>query len=184
LSILVTEAANFMGAQGGLVLPLILSVWIAWGDIRTRRIPNYLTLATALTGLAYGLTFHGWAGLGDGLLGLGLGFGFLLIPYILGGMGAGDVKALAALGAWVGMERTFYLICYMGLAGGLLTLGLLWWKGLLWQKLRQAWVGLLNWVLCRPDKTKPASPPSQLTPGIPYGVALALGMAGLLVIHG
>jgi len=41
--------------------PLILACWMAWGDIRTRRIPNYLTLGAALAGLGFQFGTHGWA---------------------------------------------------------------------------------------------------------------------------
>lgn len=175
-----TDAATWLGSQGNLVLPLILTLWIAWGDLKTHRIPNYLTLGTALCGLAYQLAFHGWAGLTNGLLGLALGFGLLLLPYVMGGMGAGDVKALAALGAWLGPRGTLFLFCYMGIAGGLLALGVLWWKGLLWQKIRTAWVMLVNAILSRPDGVEAPDVSGQGTKGIPYGVAIALGMVMLL----
>ena len=73
-----SEFLNFLGvalpkAHLYLVLPLLLAGWMAWIDIKTYRIPNYLTLGTALAGLAYQLWFHGWAGLADGFLGIGLG---------------------------------------------------------------------------------------------------------------
>jgi prepilin peptidase CpaA len=176
-----TEVATWLQGKGHLVIPLVLAVWIAWGDVRTRRIPNYLTLGTAAAGLAYNLIFHGWPGVLGGFLGLLMGFGFLILPYIWGGMGAGDVKALAALGAWLGPWGTVFLFCYMGIAGGLLALGVLCWRGLLWLKVRQGWTWLANLVLCRPAGLLQG--PSGLreeTPGIPYGVAIALGMAAVL----
>ena len=182
-----THLALWMKTQGDLFLPLVLALWIALVDLRSHRIPNYLTLATALTGLSFQLAFHGWEGLGDGLLGMALGFAFLILPYVWGGMGAGDVKALAALGAWLGPGRTLFLFCYMGIAGGVIALGVLWWRGLLWDKLRGAWAVLLNLVLCRPFRAAAGPGEGGLdpffreeTPGIPYGVAMALGMAVLL----
>jgi len=168
------------GSQGCLVIPLILTLWIAWGDLRTRRIPNYLTLGTAVLGLGYNLIFHGWPGLLSGLLGLAAGFGFLILPYILGGMGAGDVKALAALGAWLGPRDTLFLFCYMGMAGGLMALGVLLWRGLLWQKIRAGWVILVNLILARPEGFEKPSFPREETPGIPYGIAIAAGLVMLL----
>lgn len=167
---------------GYLFWPLLLTLWLAVGDVRTRRIPNYLTLIIALSGFGYQVGTSGWLGAAHSLLGLGLGFCFLIIPYFMGGIGAGDVKALAALGAWLGPWQTFCLFFYMAMAGGLLALGVLVWKGQLWAKLRQAWAGLLNRVLWRPFK---ASEPKQAevikmeTQGIPYGVAIALGMVAL-----
>jgi prepilin peptidase CpaA len=169
--------AHWAGANLELVLPLLVSVVIAVGDVRTRRIPNYLTLGTALAGLGFQWGFHGWPGLGQGILGMVLGFLLLIFPYIKGGMGAGDVKALAALGTWLGLLRTFSLFIYMAMAGGMIIVGFLAWRGLLWAKIRQGWVALLNWILSRPHGPGPISSPTPPTPGIPYGVALAVGMA-------
>jgi prepilin peptidase CpaA len=169
-----------------LVLPLLLAVAMAWRDLRTRRIPNYLTLGAALAGLGFRLGYYGWWGLTSGCLGLALGFGLLICFYLMGGMGAGDVKALAALGAWLGPWLTFALFVYMGVAGGLLAIGVLWWKGLLWSKICRGWAILANWVLFRPYRLEGSPAPSSApkTEGIPYAVALALGMVILVVIGG
>ena len=169
----------WLTAHSQFLLPLGLSVWMAWGDCRTRRIPNYLTFGGALAGLGFQLGYHGWPGLVDGLFGMALGFALLILIYLKGGMGAGDVKALAALGAWLGPKQTLYLFIYMGIAGGLLILVVLWWRGLLWIKLRQGWVVLINWWLVRQHGAGPAPEPTPPTPGIPYGIALAAGMAFL-----
>jgi prepilin peptidase CpaA len=171
---------GLLSSQGQLIFPLVLALWIAWGDLKTRRIPNYLTLSAALTGLAYGLIFNGLAGLADAILGMFLGFGLLIIPYLWGGMGAGDVKALAALGAWLGPKLTLLLFCYMGIAGGVIALAVLWWKGLLWSKIRQGWVLVVNMILCRPLGREVLTKPCPKIEGIPYGVAIAAGMVALL----
>ena len=156
--------AQWLKTQGGPLLPMLLALWIALVDLRTHRIPNYLTLATLLTGLGFQLAFHGLGGLVDGLLGMALGFAFLILPYAWGGMGAGDVKALAALAAWLGPAHTLFLFCYMGIAGGVIALGVLWWRGLLWHKLRRGWTVLLNLVLCRPFRTAGQTGGSGLDP--------------------
>ncbi len=176
-----TNTSGGWGFNGYLLIPLLITVWIAWGDIRTRRIPNYLTLGTALAGLGFQLGCHGWNGLVSGLLGLFLGLGLLLIPYILEGMGAGDVKALAAMGAWLGPFLTFWLFVYMALAGGLIAVAVLWWKGLLWSGFRRAGVFIINWLLCRQYGMETATSATSWTEGIPYGVALALGMMVLVM---
>jgi len=169
----------WLKAHPDLILPLLLSLGMAGCDLKTRRIPNYLTFGGALGGLGFQFGYQGLPGLLDGLTGLGLGFILLLGPYLLGGMGAGDVKASAALGAWLGLWRTFSLFVYMGICGGLFILVMLLWQGRLLAGIRAGWNFLLNWLLCRPFDPKPPPPSSARTATIPYGVAMALGMAVL-----
>jgi prepilin peptidase CpaA len=75
-------------------------------DLRTRRLPNWLTVS----GLALAVILHtvmgGFAGLGFALLGFVTGFGLLLILWLIGGAGGGDVKLMGALGAWLGASLT------------------------------------------------------------------------------
>jgi prepilin peptidase CpaA len=166
----------------GTLSPFLLSIAMAVGDWHNRRIPNFLTFGGALAGIVFQAATMGWTGLSHSLTGLMLGFGLLLLPYILGGMGAGDVKALAALGAWLGPKSIFSVFCYMGLAGGLMSLGVLIWNGILWRYIRRGWVLLQNLALCRGQKilVETLTPSSELTEGLPYGVAIALGMAVFL----
>ena len=163
----------------GTLSPLLLALVMAVGDWRTRRIPNYLTFGGALAGLVFQTAMLGWSGLAQAILGWFLGLALLLLPFIYGGMGAGDVKALAALGAWVGPKGIVSVFCYMGLAGGILSLGILIWHGVLGKYLRQGWVLLQNMILCRSQKIifETLTSDAELTAGLPYGVAIALGMA-------
>jgi prepilin peptidase CpaA len=169
----------WLQAHFDLVFPLLLSLGIAVWDLKSRRIPNYLTFGGALAGLGFQLGFHGLPGLFEGLAGLGVGLIILLVPYLLGGMGAGDVKAAAALGAWLGLQRTFVLLIYTGISGGLLILVVWLWKRRLLAGIRQGWHFFLNWVLYRPFDSKPPPPMSLKRDSIPYGAAMALGMAFL-----
>lgn len=91
---------------GGLLMcvPMLgLLAWAAAVDLRTRRIPNWLTFSLALAGLALSFTWaRTVAGPGDAALGLLTGFGIGFALFGLGAWGGGDVKVLAAVGAWVG----------------------------------------------------------------------------------
>ncbi|MCI0337244.1 MAG: A24 family peptidase [Acidobacteria bacterium] len=77
-------------------------VAVSFFDLRERRIPNFLVFPAALIGLVFNLLWRGWDGLIFGLKGIGLAFLLLLIPYMVGGMKAGDVKFLMAIGAFTG----------------------------------------------------------------------------------
>lgn len=86
------------------------------------EIPNPLNLALIVAGLIHHGTAAGWTGIAFALAGLLLGGALLLIPYLLGGMGGGDVKALAALGTLLGAAEIFQTFLYAGLIGGLISL--------------------------------------------------------------
>jgi hypothetical protein len=72
----------------------------------------------------------------------------------------------------------------MGIAGGVIAVGYMVWQGILWQRIKDGWVFLLNLILCRPDGAPRPPSPSQLTEGIPYGVAIAVGMVVLTGVGG
>jgi prepilin peptidase CpaA len=164
-----------------LVPPFLLTLWMAWKDAKTHRIPNYLVLTGLLTGLGYQLWAHGWNGLLDGLLGIGLGFMLLIFFYLKGGFGAGDVKALAAVGAWLGPWQTLYLFIYMAIAGIFVVLFFWCRRGLIMAKVPRLWGALLNLILLRPHLPEPrtagAAAAASPQEGIPYAISLALGMA-------
>lgn len=79
-----------------------LVVAVAVFDLRQRRIPNFLVFPAMLLGMALHASLNGLSGLWFSLKGLGLGFGLLLIPYLVKGMKAGDVKFVMAIGAFTG----------------------------------------------------------------------------------
>jgi len=92
-------------------------------DLRSRRIPNWLVLPFMAAGLVVPALLAGWHGLGQSLEGFGLGaliYGFLAV---IGGMGMGDVKLVAAIGAWVGPKQLLFAILITAMAGGLMAVG-------------------------------------------------------------
>jgi len=184
LEIFAGPAPSWLRANSYLILPLLLACWMAWGDVQSRRIPNYLTLLTALSGLGFHFGAQGWPGVAQGLLGLAVGLVLMIPFYLKGGMGAGDVKALAALGAWLGPWGTLLLFIYMGLAGIPLIFYFLWRRGELGARARQVRTALAAWISLPVNPPLPAKPPAASpSPGLPYAVAMALGMA-LLCFRG
>lgn len=74
-------------------------------DLRTRRIPNFITGPAFLTGLALHTALRGWGGLSDALMAALVAGGVALLFWIAGGMGAGDVKLMAAAGCLLGFAH-------------------------------------------------------------------------------
>jgi len=95
-----------LGMQISHVMALVLGGLACVCDLRTRRIPNVLTFGGAAVALGYALASRGFGGLLTSLEGWGVGLALFLPMFLLGGMGAGDVKLLACLGAWVLIART------------------------------------------------------------------------------
>jgi len=91
-------------------------------DVRSRRIPNRLTVPLCLAGLLFGLLSGGWNGLGESFTGLLIaGLPFFLL-WMIGGGGAGDAKMMFAIGAWLGTSDAFVAAIAVGIAGGILSL--------------------------------------------------------------
>jgi prepilin peptidase CpaA len=98
-------------------------------DVWKFKVHNWLTLPLLIAGLLYHSMAAQGQGIGFSLLGIGFGFSILLLFYVIGGVGAGDVKLLAGCGAWLGLHATFYLFVFAGLATGVYAVGLLLWHG-------------------------------------------------------
>ncbi len=87
---------------------LFTMVALSW-DIRTNRIPNWLNVTALVAALLFHVCTAGWAGLGTAAGGFAVGFGILLVLWLIGGGGGGDVKFMGALGAWLGPMPTLFV---------------------------------------------------------------------------
>ena len=101
-----------------------LVVAAAISDLRSRRIPNVLTGPALLLGFVWSALAHGRSGLWQSFLGVLLAVGLLGISYLLGGMGMGDLKLFAAVGAWIGPFQLFMAWLATGLIGA--VMGVCW----------------------------------------------------------
>ena len=142
-------------------------------DTFLSKIPNFCNLALLLAGLIYNFHQAGLAGLFDSLAGLVVGMSLLLIPYFLGGMGGGDVKAMAALGALLGPMAIFQMFLYVGLAGGLLAVLHYLFQGNLFQKVSGTGRALL--VFAGTQDSQCIRPAASEKLRFPYAAAISIG---------
>ncbi|MDE3163800.1 MAG: prepilin peptidase [Acidobacteriota bacterium] len=91
-------------------------------DLRSRRIPNWLVLPFLVVGMAVSAWILGWSGLEKSLEGMGLALLLFGVLAVMGGMGMGDVKLCAALGAWIGPHQMFLALVLTGMMGGLMAI--------------------------------------------------------------
>jgi prepilin peptidase CpaA len=99
---------------------LVLAV-ATFTDLRSRRIPNWLVFPFLLAGVGVSVAVNGWHGAEQSLAGFGLAALIFGLLFVLGGMGMGDVKLCAAIGAWIGPSQLMVALVVTGLAGGVMA---------------------------------------------------------------
>ena len=152
-------------------------IWAAWIDGKELRVPNAITFPMILAGLLYNTIASGWTGLGMSLAGIGCGLALLLCLYAIGGMGAGDVKLLAGVGAWLGWEVTLYAYVVSAIVGGIMALIMV--------ARRKSWAKFAGNCAMIVDELKTVKDPraisdlaAQRKPNmhlLPYGIPICIG---------
>jgi len=144
-------------------------------DIRSRRIPNWLVAPFLAAGVAVNATCYGWKGLGQSMGGIALAVAVTGIFCWLRGMGMGDLKLCAAVGAWIGPAQLGTALVATGLAGG--ALALIW--AACHGSLRESLDGSADLVSAFWTKGVPTQPRSNLDSPfartMPYAPAIAIG---------
>ena len=153
---------------------LIVAAWI---DGKQLRVPNWITFPMVLSGLVYSAIVGGWQGLGDWLIGMCVGLATLLPLYAVGGMGAGDVKLMAGIGAWLGATVTWEAFLWSAVVGGLMAVVMVL-KRRAWDKHYGNAMLILSEVVNLKDprelsKIAAARKPHMLL--LPYGIPICIG---------
>lgn len=120
----VVEDATRIGFFVTVAMALVAAVI----DFRQFHVPNALTFPLGLSGLLFHASVSGLSGLQYSAGGIGMGLLVLMLFYVMGIMGAGDVKLLAAVGAWIGAANTIYVFCVAGICMGVYSLVALAWQ--------------------------------------------------------
>lgn len=101
---------------------LVIGILASITDMRSQRIPNALTFGAAVAAALFHAVAPGGLGVSAGVVGLIVGLAIFFPLFALGAMGAGDVKLMAALGAWMGWQPIIIVALYGAVAGGALAL--------------------------------------------------------------
>ncbi|KWR89534.1 A24 family peptidase [Cupriavidus sp. IDO] len=162
-----SATSNLSPFLGPVAIAIVLTA--AAIDLHRRRIPNWLTFGAWMLALPVQIAIHGApGGTADWALGWLTGFGIFLPFYVLGGMAAGDVKLMAATGAWLGATMAFQIALTTFLLGGA-------WAIVLVLKSRQQGQLVRNiGGILRTGENGPS------VGSIPYGVAIAAGTLATL----
>ena len=158
-----------------LIATILICSVAAVTDIRSRRIPNWLTYSGMLLGMGYHTMVNGAQGLFFGAAGLFLGLALLIVFYLAGGMGAGDVKLMGAVGALLGPKGVFIAFIFTALVGGIYAIILL---------LVRFRVGgtvirlntMFSSLRCGTSLTAASAGTNEKTTVLDYGVAIAIGV--------
>lgn len=162
-----------------LLLLAMLSVAVIF-DIRYRRIPNALVMSGLAGSLLLHLFLPGAGGWQTWLLGVLTGFGVLLPFYLARGMGAGDVKLMAGVGAFVGPLVVLKIALATFLIGGVWSLVIVVYRGKARETLNNVFM-LVSPVLYRSSPGSGKEVPRRSVGRLPYGVAIGLGTVAVLL---
>lgn len=167
-------------------LVAIVLIVAAWIDGKELRVPNWITFPMVLSGLIYTTWVGGWGGLGFGMWGMTVGLLTLLPLYAVGGMGAGDVKLMAGIGAWLGATVTWYAFCVSVIVGAIMAIMMVLWRQS-WKKHYNNFMMILMEfiVIKKPEELyKIAAERKSEMLLLPYGIPICIGSIGYFFYTG
>jgi prepilin peptidase CpaA len=153
------------------------------------KVPNWITFPMIISGWIYSATispYAGWEGLMYSLIGTAVGLALLLPAYAIGGMGAGDVKLLAGVGAWVWGTTTLYAFALSAVIGGVIAVGMVLSRRTWFKHHAQFWM-ICTEILTVKDPEKLAAIAAERKPTmmlLPYGIPIAIGTIAYFAIAG
>jgi len=162
---------------------LVVAAVACLTDLKAKRIPNVLSFGAAAGALGFHLADAGWSGAGWSLAGWLVGGAMFLPLFALRGLGGGDVKLMAALGAWLGPGLAVWVALWGALAGGPLALVVAYSRGYARQALTNLWALLTFWRVAGVRPHPGLTLDSASAPRLPYAVPIAAGLVVTLWLH-
>lgn len=144
-------------------------------DWRSRRVPNVLTFGAALAALIFWTAAGGVQGALSSVAGWLVGCLLFLPWFLLRGMGGGDVKLLAALGAWLGPTTVVWVALYGALAGGALAIVVTLYRGYFVTMFRNLWGLLMFWRIAGVQPHPELMLSTAAGPRLPYAFPITAG---------
>lgn len=182
-----TEPIHSLITMGFPIIVVFVGASVAAiSDVVQYRVRNSLTFPLIAAGLAYHMLFQGWAGLATSAGGMLVGLGILMVPWLLGLMGAGDVKLLAAVGAWLGTAGTVVTFLVASAATFVYAIVLIIYRGRFRESLMTIRVILYRFIalgtyLGKDDLVEEASAgPDRRLRVIPFAAMVPLGIVAVL----
>ncbi len=164
-----TDLAGFLRISYLISILVIAALW----DMRFHRIPNWLTFPSMIVAVFYHSVSGGASGFWFSLLGIAAGMAIFLVPYMMKGMGAGDVKLMGAIGGFLGIRGVLLASLWTALAGGLYAVALLLYHSHVTRTTRPSLTTACSYT--SDTKTLVTSEVKRKKPCLYYGIAIVVG---------
>ena len=179
------ELSSFLWTHGHVLTVSIILIWAAWIDGWELRVPNWQTFSMILSGFVFNAYCSGLPGLQFAFYGMIIGLACLMPLYLVGGMGAGDVKLMAGIGAWLGWATTWNAFLVSVVVGGLMAVCMVTYRGT-WKKHYGNFLMILyefKTVKNPAELSKIAAERKSQMFLLPYGIPICIGSIGYFVWH-
>lgn len=160
-------------------LTLAVALIAIFYDLKYRIIPNFITIPSVICGICIHTITSGITGFYSSIFALSIGAGFFIIFYLLGGMGAGDVKLMGGVGALVGLKLMGPLLIFTAFIGGIMAL----YKIISVQLLKKFKKFNYNDNINKTDKYNLSQKINPMKTSIPYGVAIGFGTLITIIFY-
>lgn len=169
-----------------IIRTVLLAPWLGYlcfCDAKSRRLPNVWTMGGLAAGLALQSGWWGWGGFKDGLAAAGVGVLFLLLPYYFKGVGAGDVKMVAACGSFLGLRAMPHFLMSMSFGGFFVLLWMIATRRAMTARLKHLFRCLFDWRYDRQAAKAALPSKTDERSRVPYGIAIAIGTLATLAVE-